>query len=473
MRRLALALGAAVLMAASPLASVFTGDGDAAAQSRRSRQQAAPNPEQQRTKGMADAPAALQAAGLRCTLADASHLGDSNDPETKTVNSIYEVACSDGPGYILILKADKTLKAGYECLQLRDAKAANPTPDPNALACKLSANADPLPGLAKQLGPLVPGCTVDQARWLGLTGGGQQNLYEVGCNGRPGALVKTTAPGAASAAAPEVTPCLLVRDGGNLKCELTSAEEGAAVLQTLANQAGRNACKVSDSRYVGSSTSGTKEDFFELKCADGAGFMVVADTASGGYKRLIECSRAQQVGGGCTLTDAVEAQNQEASLYKGLATKAGFDCDVSKYNAIGVEQTGAKRELIELQCNNQPESVVAFFPTNPAAGGAQFAECTKVGAINSNLRCSLTKPETIYARLGRDVASKGKTCQVTGYRAAGVQDRTKTEFVEVSCSGAPGLMVEYAADAKPFAAATGVFTCAEAANLRGGCKLSR
>ena len=426
-----------------------------------------------KTRGMAETPGILAAAGLRCTPSDASLLGQSKAADG-SMNSIYEVACSDGPGYVLITRADKTLVDGYECFALKsgnEAQAAEGKPVTNALTCRLPANADPLAGFRKLAQPLVPGCTIDQARYLGANPTTKQASYEIGCADRPGVILRVAGAGtpAGTPAAPPIR-CEQIGADAPIQCQYTSKTEILAPITTLAAASGRQ-CQVTDGRYIGAA-AGKPEDYYEAKCADGSGFLIIANTPANTFNRAIDCARATGAVS-CSLTDAVAAQNQEASVYKALAVKGGFNCDVSQYRLLGAEQGGAKREVVELACKNQPEGVIAFFPA-AATGKTDFFDCSKIGARNPQLRCSLTKAETINARLTKDVQSKGKTCQVTGHRAAGLTSRGKTEFVEVSCASGPGFMVEYAAEnAQLFAPATGVFTCAEATNIGGGCKLSR
>jgi hypothetical protein len=454
MKRLALALGAATVLALAPVAETAPGfSGEAYAQSRsRGKKEAAPTTGGDPVKGMAEAPALVSAIGLKCSISGASLLGT-----TKTGEKFYEVSCSDGPGYMLLANADGTLKEGYECLQLKDGNAPQ--------QCVLPGNTDPVAALARLAGPLVPGCTVDQARYMGTSPSTKQNNYEIGCANSSGAIIRVALPGAS--VAPETIRCETLSADGPTQCQFTTAEEKMAPLRALVAQSDKRACQTSDSRYVGASGA-TKETYYEVKCADGAGFMLVTN-ATGGFARTVECSRAQNIAGGCTLTDAVEAQQAEAGVYKQLAVKAGFDCDVDKYRVLGVESAGQKREVVELACKNKPEGAIAFFPAS-ATGKTEIYDCTKNWRHKQS--CSLTKLENVKPRLSRDLQTHGKSCDITNFRGAGMTSKGKTEFVEVACAGGQGLMIEYPAEgAQLFAPATGVFTCAEAKNIGEGCKL--
>ena len=469
MRRLGMALAAIGVLVGAPLAAdLAMGAGDAQAQSasraKRERGAKTPDPAAGRAAGMAAAPGLVQRAGLTCTPSDATQTGQSKAADG-SINTVYEVVCSEGPGYILIAKADGSLADGYECFALKsgnEQQAAEGKAVANALTCKLPANADPIQGFRKVAGPLVPGCTIDQARYMGANAGTKQAIYEIGCQNRAGVVLRLSAPGG-TGQAPSTIPC--EQASGSIACQYTSADEKLTGIRELVAKSGR-ACQLTDGRLVGRDEK-TGQTFYEAKCGDGAGFMAVAN-ADGGFNRAIDCSRAQGVAGGCTLTDAVEAQQAEAGVYKGLAQRAGFNCDVDKYRLLGMEST-TKREVVELQCKNQPEGAIAFFAASPT-GKTDIYDCTKNWRHKQS--CSLTTLAAVSPRLTRDIAKHGKSCNVTGYRGAGMTSKGKTEFVEVSCASGPGLMLEYTAEGAPlFAPATGAFTCAEAANIGEGCKL--
>jgi hypothetical protein len=432
--------------------------------------QAAAAPGGDPARGMAETPALVASAGLRCTPSSAVMLGEAPAADG-TKNTVYEVACSEGPGYVLIAKADKTLSEGYECFALKsgnDALAAEGKAQPNALTCKLPANADPIVGFRKLAQAAVPGCTIDEARYVGSSAATKEANYEVGCQGRPGVILKIAGPGSpAGTSASSTIPCDRLGAGSAVTCQYTTKAETLAPITALVSKSGRQ-CQVTDGRFVGAS-AGKPEEFYEAKCADGAGFMVVGN-AGGTFNRIVDCARAQGIAGGCTLTDAVEAQNAEAGTYKQLAQKAGFNCDVDQYRLLGMQ--AGKSEVVELKCKNRPEGVVAFFPIQPT-GTTTFHDCIRIGTVAANLKCSLTPAQLINTRLTQDVQSKGKTCQVDGFRAAGTNQSAKTDIIEVSCVTGPGFMVEYpqVTGLPQVVPARGVFTCAEARSLQGGCKL--
>lgn len=432
---------------------------------------AAPDGAAARAKGMAEAPALVTAAGLQCTMTDARSIGTGKSKDAsgaEVTSNLYEVACAEGLGYMLVASGTAKPEA-FDCLVTKvDADRKTAAGEANPLRCTLPANADPARSLQPLVAKVQPACQVGQARYVGSNNRQGVTMFEIGCASTPGFILST--PQAGSTATLSAMSCLKAGAGG-IACEYTPKTSQVASLNTLIAPAGK-ACAVSDARWV-TDDPAKNSTYYEVACGEGkAGFMVEAN-AAGGLVRALECTRATGIAGGCTLTDAVTAQTEEASVYKALAQKGGFPCDVGAYRLLGMEGA-TKREVVELQCKERPEGVIAFFPA--ATGGkADFYDCSKVSY--RKLNCSLTKPEATFPRLTRELQGKGKTCQVTGVRGVGLIQETKTEFVEVSCATGPGFMLEYTAG-PAFSAPKSVLTCAEAAGIGAadgskGCTLGK
>src|SRR6185437_9673953 len=108
-------------------------------------------------------------------------------------------------------------------------------------------------------------------------------------------------------------------------------------------------------RYVLTTTTGS--NFYEVACDNGRGYMI-EENGKGELARMVDCSKADFVGGGCTLTDSRAAETEQAALYSKLATKSGFNCDVAKYAVL---PTTGPKEIIELQCKNRPDGGIGVF----------------------------------------------------------------------------------------------------------------
>jgi hypothetical protein len=400
-----------------------------------------------REAGMKAAPAVAQAANLACTVTDARLIG--NDKKSGT--DYYEVACQQGLGFALVAKKDATPQ-GYSCLETGQPGADG---KPSALACILPANADPKSGLAPYVKKSGVACDIENARAIGA--GAKNAYFEVACKGGTGYILQTSSPINLDQEV-VANSCLLYEDGGNVSCKLTDKATQLAVVDPLAAASGKN-CAIKDKRYVLSTKT---DNYFEVACQDGKGYMLQQAATTGAFVKAIDCAQASFVGGGCTLTDSVAAQTEQAGLYTKLATKAGFDCKVEKYGMLPSDDP--KKEIVELKCSNRPDGGIGVF----TATSNQVFDC--VASEINGYRCSFTKPDAVNPRLTANLKALGKgSCTVSQSRIIG---RTDTDgYVEVACSdGLPGWVISYPIGTGSTTPKE-VLSCLQAKGVGGGCKL--
>jgi len=129
---------------------------------------------------LAAAQGVATSAGLDCRVTEASHPGvDAHEAP------IYEAACAEGPGYLLIAS---TPTQSFNCFELAGAAAMARLKDSGAAVgqqCELPANQNSLTVVgdwARQSGVT---CQVDQAVAIGRSMDGNL-IYEVGCAGADG-----------------------------------------------------------------------------------------------------------------------------------------------------------------------------------------------------------------------------------------------------------------------------------------------
>ncbi|MDB5431999.1 MAG: hypothetical protein JWP35_3115 [Caulobacter sp.] len=403
-----------------------------------------------KAQGMKEAPAALQAAGLKCTMTDARFVGQNKDAKTKVSTNFYEVSCQEGLGYVLSAVTAPEKPYVENCLKL-----SGPQPDgkPSPITCILPENADPKAGLAPFVAKSGRACTVEKARGIGSSP--TNSFFEIACQDGAGYILETTSPPDVSQAV-LATPCLNFPAGGNLTCTLTDSTKALAAADALMGQAGKG-CTVTNRRYI--LTAKTGEDYFEVACSDGKGW-VVERTGAGALGRVIDCAAADTMfEGGCTLTDSRAAKTEQAGLYTRLAKKAGFDCDVERYAPFPAK---GKDEVIELKCSNRPDGAVAVFGAT-----SSIYNCAQSEMVG--FKCGFTKPEAAVGQLTADLAKLGKnSCQVSASRVLGISTDSSLGYIEEACAdGNPGWVVEY--KLHPLAPSA-VLTCGQAASL-GGCKL--
>jgi hypothetical protein len=404
----------------------------------------------QRAAGMKAAPELITDAHLPCTLADARLIGTGTAAD-KSEATIYEIACKEGLGFVVA----KESKAGvplvtYDCLMM--AKPL-PTGKPNSLACQLPGNANPGAGLQTYVSQSGRVCTVDKGRFIGPTT--ENNIYEVSCQGGEGLILSVPL---AAGKTPEADNCLAYNQPGSIKCELTTTDQEIAPIDAVAASSGKCAT-VTNKRYVLSTTDGS--DYFEVACGDGKGYMLHVDH-TGKLSETIGCAEAFEIGGGCTLTDARQAQTQQNGVYSDLAKKAGFDCSVSKYALFPT--TDASKEVVEMACSNRPDGGVGIFP---AHGPAKVYDCLR--SQDEGFKCSYSPVDALFPHLNAELKAKNKGgCVVASARPFAHGD-DGSDFVEVGCAdGGPGWVLVYPVGAS---SPSELRNCVEVANLAGGCQL--
>jgi hypothetical protein len=333
---------------------------------------------------------------------------------------------------------------------------STPGPDgkPNPAACKLPANANPAAGLTAVVAKAGRTCTVDKARYIGSSP--EMGFYEVACHEGAGYILQLPK-------APDATPvagmCLSFSPTSNVKCELTPPDQQMVVIDHLVTASGK-ACTIKDRRYIGSTAD--HSDYFEVACADGKGFLLQAD-ATGKFQAAIDCAKATNIGGGCTLTDSRQAETEQDAIYTDLAKKAGFDCVVAKYADFPATENNT--EVVELACSNRPDGGIGYFA--PKAPPIVW-DCLR--AESEGYRCSFSPTSALYGKLTAQLKAKGKaSCIVSGARSYG-RTTTGADLIEVACSdGGPGWVLDY----PPGSNLPGeLLNCAQAAATGGGgCQL--
>lgn len=405
---------------------------------------------EQRKQGMAEAPAAIAAAGVPCQLSDARFVGKVPEDKKagKGATSYYEVACGTGAmGYVISTTVGGA-PTSFTCIEADTTQAGGKAP---ALPCILPGNADPKAALVAPLKAAGVDCTPTAARAFGQNK--TQVFMEVACQQNTGYLVIAPNPFDGSK---RVTTqnCLAYDDAdSNVKCTLSSKASRLAVVDTL-NAAAKTGCVIKDRRFVGEVQDGSV--FYETACQDGKGYMLKA-SAAGAFTEAYECSKAQALLGGCTLTDARQAATEQAALYTRLAKAAGSNCEVDHYAVFPAR--GAD-DVVELYCKDGSADVGIF-----RAGGAKGTVLDCGHALLEGYKCGAAEMPAAYKSLTADLKKFDRnSCDVSDARSAGKSDKG-TSFIEVACAdGLKGYMIEYKTDPLVAVSANG---CA----IAGGCSL--
>ncbi len=399
-------------------------------------------------------PALITAGKVPCTLTASRFITEATTQDKdKTKAKFYELACSEGLGYVLIAPDDKTKPVSvFDC-----ATSSEPGPDgkKGALACTLPANASSQTAFQTAITKLNDPCTISKTRSIGAAP--DKIYFELACDSGAGYIL--VIPRTTDAGATQAYNCMDMDPNGSVKCTLTDKDAYVAKVAGKLLAASGKTCVVAKTRYVGEATDSTF--FYEASCQAGDGYMLQA-SATGDLKNAIACTAATQMLGGCTLIDVRAAETEQNGLYTSLSKKAGFDCDVAKYGAFPPD---GKNDIVELQCSNRPDGGVGVFPLR---GGAPMVyDCLRSESLG--YRCSYTKTDMLYSKLSAQLQAKGRgSCTVNGARSFGATDTT--DLVEVSCSdGNPGWVIEYP---HLSLAPADLLTCGQAAHMSpDGCQL--
>lgn len=440
MSRNRLGVAAAIILAMAATSAVTV-----AAPKKGKEEAAAPGAisEKDRERGMAEAPALAQSAGLTCKVVDARFIIADN----KTKTNYYEIACDQGLGYVVISDPAKPAPTGAPCYEANRPIEGKPSP----LTCRLPGNVD----LQAQLVPYVAKsgvtCTVAKSRYIGASP--TKTFIELACQEGAGQIMILTNPANLSGGA-EMSNCLNYEPGGTVSCELTDRAAQLAIIDTLMAGSGKT-CAIKDKRYVLSTKAGS--NWYEAACQDGSGYMI-EQAANGALARTVPCADADFVGGGCTMTDARASKTEQNGLYSRLAGKAGFNCNVERYGVFNVPD----KEIVELKCTDRPDGAIADF----SSAKAVVYSCPVAEA--QGYRCSFSDKAQSYAQITKDLKSlKDTTCVVRETRPMDKATDT-TVYVEANCSDGNGsYVIGYQRGGTK---ATEVLACAQAKSL-GGCKL--
>ncbi|HWE44662.1 MAG TPA: hypothetical protein VG407_01430 [Caulobacteraceae bacterium] len=383
-------------------------------------------------KGMEGAPAAIQSAGITCTLKNAAWVGGGKktvDKKSVPVDT-YEVACGEGPGYLIQKMADSA--DAYPCIQLRaSAGAGNKT-----LQCTLPENQD----YNAQIQPLVDhaglSCHVADVMFLG-TSSDHFGHYEVSCGDQGGYFITVDTKGAPTG---NPVSCLQqTTDPTKWPCKLTTKAQAVAGIAAMAKPYDEQ-CQASDARFVGRDTS-SKSDYYEVACSNKAGFMLEANGGKG--VRVLDCLSARSIGGGCTMTDTTKLAQAAGSGFAATLQKNGVPCTATDTSIYGKDKR-TNRDIVEFKCPEQPFGVVAVIPGAGSTGKFDHYDC--LGAAERALDCQLTPKKELLARLKPILVAIGKTCEPTDFAMHGPDDGDG-DLVEVKCGGGqPGYILDLPPD---------------------------
>ena len=456
---------AIALTGAFTLTNAMPEDASAQGRARRAAERDAKKPEAaqaatlglDRERGGREAPAAVQAAGVACTITDAAFIGSSSITvnAAQVVRNAYEVACQDGPGYF-VFAAPPGVTApadAIDCLVVRaGADVLKAQGKPEGPVCRLAGNAQPHLGLRSWVTQAGGACAISNGRYVGDLADKRGSRYEVACGDAPGFYLDRLTGGAK----PTLMSCLAAADG-DAPCRFTTKAQSLAALAPAVAQSGRS-CVVSNARVAGLNPT-TQGEVLEIGCQAGPGFFLELNKA-GGYVRNTDCGVIANTP--CQFTDDTAARAAMAARYAQRLKTAGYDCTVGNMVRMGTE-TGSGREIVEVACSNRPDGALALFAVEPGQK-TEILDCVQAGRVENG--CTLTQPSVLYPRLTSGIGTRApRGCTVTGTRYMGSTPQGET-WVDVTCQDGRSFVIDYRGAGR----VQNVLTCRNAAKILGGCR---
>jgi hypothetical protein len=295
----------------------------------------------------------LAKAGLACVPDNARGLG-----QTKT-NTLIEVSCQSGEGYIIIASApldpSKPVEA-QNCLNFDDAGGN--------VKCELSDKAKRLAVVDHYAQGGQGACAIKDRRFVGTSKDGS-DFYEVSCQDGKGYMYRIQGGKLAQAISCGQAEGLL---GG---CTLTDARqataEQAALYTRLAHNSG-SSCDVD--RYALFPMRGN-EEAVELVCKDGKGAIGLFPATGKG--QVLDCGRALALGYKCSLTK----DNGYAALTEDLRKFNQKTCTVSNSRVMGKSAKGTM--MVEVACADGYKGYIIEYSTAPTVSAVGATGCAFAG----------------------------------------------------------------------------------------------
>ena len=217
---------------------------------------------------------AVQASGKTCAMKDARYIGAS----TENGDAFYEIACTEGPGFVLALNDKLGFKREIDCSKAMGIGGGCKMTD---VTVSQTADAATYTKLAAKAG--YP-CEVSKYRFIG-TDKENREVVELACSNRPDGAVAMLSDGGKSV----IYDC--VRAGAiGQECKLSDP----SILYPKYSQAlvakGKGTCKVSGARFIGASPTA---EYIETACTDGLpGWVIAFDPGTDKAQELLNCKQA-------------------------------------------------------------------------------------------------------------------------------------------------------------------------------------
>jgi hypothetical protein len=243
------------------------------------------------------------------------------------------------------------------------------------------------------LAVLKVSCVVSDAAYLGAApDNAEQNVYEAACEDGMGYLLflqKSLLTG---------TSCLEAgRDESHMKCALLANADSKIVAGAVLNH-NHIQCKVQQLNWLG--TSAANLDHMEVACEGTSGYVVRSPRpGSSGKLEVMNCQEANKQGIACQLPANVASAPAMADArptlawFKDALSRNGVSCQSKRARIVGRESI-KRRYLVEFECSDRPEGLIAIVP--PASDPVNsFESMNCASAAGRGIHCEFVSTEKL------------------------------------------------------------------------------
>ena len=241
---------------------------------------------------------------------------------------------------------------------------------------------------AAMLRVLNVSCAVTDAAYRGVApDNAERHVYEAACNDGLGYLFflqQETLTG---------TSCLATgSDESQMKCALPANSDSRIMAGTVLKNS-HIQCNVKEVKWLGASAANL--DHVEVACESSGGYVMRSpQPGSSGKLDVLSCPDAIKQGITCELSvNAPSATVSTADLrptlswFKEVLSRNGVSCQSKRARIVGRESI-KRRYLVEFECSDRPEGLIAFVP--PAGDTANaFESMSCAVAAERGIRCEL------------------------------------------------------------------------------------
>ena len=231
-------------------------------------------------------------------------------------------------------------------------------------------------------------------------------LYETTCSNGMGYLLtlvgKASATGISCFAA-SATQSSATSDASKVdaKCHLPANQDTNAMATKVMRSVG-TPCDAHGVKWLGQGESPAL-DYTEVACNEGAGFVLrtPAPGSVSGTMDVLSCADAAARGANCQLSSSTvasataptvsgtgplsEGPRPDLQWFKDALSKRGVSCDVKKARVVGRESI-KRRYIVEYQCPQQPQGLVAYVPS-PGDTANAFESLDCAAAAERKITC--------------------------------------------------------------------------------------